>query len=205
MLPKIIKNKYNFNTINLIFIGRLDLYTKGLDLLLEAINICFYFLKQNKIRISIYGSDFNGQFFEIKKIIENKNIQSIVGLNHEILYKEKIDKLLENDVFIQTSRTEGMPMGILEAMSYGLPCLITRGTSLGELVEKYNAGWVCETNSESIANCIIRCIKEKKLLKEKGQNARKLIEQNFTWDKISKITIETYKKIIKTTKEFVNV
>lgn len=46
---------------------------------------------------------------------------------------------------------EGMPMGILEAASYGLPCLITEGTMLGESVKKYDAGWVAQTNAESIA------------------------------------------------------
>jgi glycosyltransferase involved in cell wall biosynthesis len=89
-----------------------------------------------------------------------------------------------------------MPMGILEAMSYGLPCLVTRGTSLGELIEKYDAGWVCETNSESIANCIMRCIQEKELFKIKGQNVRRLIKENFTWEKVARETIDKYKELI---------
>ena len=47
----------------------------------------------------------------------------VVKLNREIDEEEKRQILLDTDVFIQTSRFEGMPMGILEALSYGLPCL----------------------------------------------------------------------------------
>lgn len=43
--------------------------------------------------------------------------------------------LLQTDLFIQTSRHEGMPMGLLEALSIGVPCLVTVGTSLGHIIK----------------------------------------------------------------------
>ena len=61
---------------------------------------------------------------------------------------------LKNDVFIRTSRFEGLPLGILEALSLGLPCLVTKGTNLDELVNNYNAGWGVETTSKMVASAI---------------------------------------------------
>ncbi len=187
----------NLEPIKIVFIGRLDKYHKGLDLLIESIKIKKDYLIQSNIKLYIYGPDQNGQYAEIEQLIKDNHINELAELNHEVLSEEKEKILLDSDVFIQTSRFEGMPMGILEALSYGLPCLVTRGTTLGELIEEFDAGWVCETNSESIAECIIRCINEKEYFKVKGQNARKLIEQNFTWDKIAKGTIKTYQEILK--------
>ena len=62
-------------------------------------------------------------------------------------------------------------MGILEAMSYGIPCLITKGTSLTGVLEKYNAGYACETTADDIANAIEKAVLEKHILKEKSKNA----------------------------------
>ena len=108
--------------------------------------------------------------------------------------KEKI--LLDTGVFIQTSRFEGMPMGILEALSYGLIVLITEGTTLGSYVREYNAGWVADTAIESIAKSFEKVIEERADFKEKSQQAIKLIEENFEWKKIAKGTVEKYKEII---------
>ena len=186
--------------ISFVYVGQYESYTKGLDLLLDAINRVKGLIESN-ISFNLYGPNTNKstyykQFQELVVQQEKNSLSNLLKLNNAVLNDEKKEILLNADVFIQTSRSEGMPMGILEAMSYGLPCLVTRGTSLGELIEKYDAGWVCETNSESISECILRCIQDKELFRIKGQNARKLIEKNFTWDKVARETIDYYKKLL---------
>lgn len=195
-LPKSYKIYFNKNKINIVFIGRLDVYIKGIDLMINAIGIIAEKLRKYKAEIKIFGPIDKNNKYIIDKLIKENNVKDLVTLNEAVTGLNKGKILLESDVFIQTSRSEGMPMGILEAMSYGLPCLVTRGTSLGEIIEKYDAGWVCETNAESIAEYIIRCIKEKDLFKLKGLNARKLIEENFTWNKVSSETVNHYKELI---------
>ena len=76
-------------------------------------------------------------------MINDYGINGLVHLRREVEGSEKESVLIGSDVFIQTSRFEGMPMGILEAMSYGIPVLITEGTTLGEYVKEYNGGGGC--------------------------------------------------------------
>ena len=194
-LPQLTKLNFNKNSLVFCYIGRLNIYYKGIDLLILAISKKADVIREKKVDIKIYGPDEDNSRNKISNLIKKYNLSDIVSLNKEVFANEKEKVLLESDVFIQTSRTEGMPMGILEAMSYGLPCLVTRGTSLVELIEKYDAGWVCETNIESIIECIVKCCQEIDLFKTKGQNARRLIEENFTWEKIARETIENYEKI----------
>lgn len=52
-------------------------------------------------------------------------------------------------------------MSILEAMSYGIPCMVTPGTNMDKEVLEANAGWVVELSEESIANGINMVIQEK--------------------------------------------
>ena len=99
---------------------------------------------------------------------------------------EKEAAYLDADMFIQTSRTEGMPMGILEALSYGLPCIVTEGTTLMNIVNDNNAGWGCHTDAESVAEALKNAINESDTLSEKSDSARRLIISTFSWDIISK-------------------
>jgi hypothetical protein len=52
-------------------------------------------------------------------------------------------------------------MGILEAQSYGVPCRVIKGTTLGDFINKYDSGWVSETDSEAVAEIIKKAISDR--------------------------------------------
>lgn len=191
-VPKVRKKNFNEDKINFTYIGRLDPFHKGIDLMIKAIALKKDMLLANNCCFNLYGPDRFGWGDEIRKMVLENGINSLVQLHSEISGVEKEKMLLNTDVFIQTSRFEGMPMGILEALSYGCPVLITEGTTLGSYVKEYNAGWVAETSAESIAKSFEKVIEEKVCFKGKSQQAIKLIEENFEWKKIAFQTTQEY-------------
>ncbi len=195
-MPKVRKKDFNENKINFTYIGRLDPFHKGIDLMIKAIALRKDLLLANQCCFNLYGPDRFGWGDEIRKMISENGVDTLVRLHSEVSGVEKEDILLDTDVFIQTSRFEGIPMGILEALSYGLPILITEGTTLGSYVREYNAGWVADTVIESIAKSFEKVIEEKACFAKKSQQAIRLVEENFEWDKIAKETVEKYKEII---------
>ena len=195
-IPCEIKEDFRSEQIKFIYIGRLEVNIKGLDLLFGAIKKEEKYLRESGVSFSIYGPACNNDSDFLKKLINELEINDLISINAAVVGKEKRDLLLNNDVFIQTSRSEGMPMGILEAMSYGLPCLVTEGTRLGREISEYDSGWVAETNIDAIAKKIHQAVSECYLLKKKSQNARKLIERKYNWDNIAKETIGKYKKYL---------
>ena len=86
-------------------------------------------------------------------------------------------------------------MGILEALSYGLPCLVTTGTTLGDLVHSYDAGWVAELSAESVCDCVKKAIEDRALLDQRSVGARQLVTDNFSWEKTSRDSLEAYRKL----------
>lgn len=195
-IPEKKKTSFHTDEIKFVYIGRLDAYHKGLDLMISAIKNISDFLRENKCTFNLYGPDLNGRFQHVTDLINEANVQDIVFLNHEVSGKQKEDILLDADIFIQTSRFEGMPMGILEALSYSIPCLITKGTTLGEYVYKYDSGWVSDTTVEGIAESLEKSINECNTLITKSKNALRSVQDNFSWDNIAKSTIADYNKII---------
>ena len=193
--PSKVKNSFSANCVKIIYVGRLDIYHKGLDLLVEATKNCRVLFQEQKIHISIYGHDESGKF-QIMNLVERAGITDLISIHREVVKQEKEQILLEGDVFIQTSRFEGMPLGLLDALSYGLPCIVTQGTTLGDLVRQYDAGWVADNTPSSIADCLKKMSVEKKLWMNKSKNAIRLVEENFDWSVIAKQTIENYEAFI---------
>lgn len=191
-----IQKKIHGKCHSLIYIGRLEIHIKGLDLMLTAIKKIKSTMIDNDIRLTLYGPDLNGRFSELQKMIEELDVGDVVVLKHEISGKEKENALLSSDVFIQTSRTEGMPLGILEALSYGIPCIVTRGTSIGTEILDNNAGWMAENDTDSIAKAILDAINSCQSYQLMSKNGVKMIENNFSWDTITESTMKFYNRLI---------
>lgn len=192
------KQKHSFNTkkIKFVYVGRLDCYIKGLDIMLDAFKLVMNSSYKYKCELCIYGPDRKGQYAHIKQMIAERSLNELVTLNPPVFRDEKERVFLQSDVFIQTSRTEAMPMGILEALSYGLPCLVTEGTTLGDYVNEYNAGWVAQNNVQSVFEQIACVIEEKNALNEKAGNAREMIYEVFGWEKVAEVNIKHYFRIV---------
>ena len=175
------------------YIGRFAIYQKGLDLLIEACKSLANEFRQNKIIMNFYGVE-NAEKELFRKQVDDLGLSDILVVKKEIFGEEKAKVLKETDFFIMTSRFEGMPMSLIEAMSYSLPCFVTDGTYMADEVKEYNAGWACETNVASIKNSLLTMMSEKDKFIEKGENAHKL-SLNYSWDEIAKKSHEIYSKL----------
>jgi len=177
------KASFSDEGIRAAFIGRLDMYHKGLDLLFDAVISNRGYLRAKGFQLDVYGPQ-KYDYDRIKELIESEGISDIVVLKGEITGEEKKFALLNTDVFIMTSRFEGHPMGLVEALAYGVPCMVTPGTNMASEIEQYNAGWVCAESSESIRDTLMQVIDEQDLWPVKGSNAKRL-SLNYRWDQIS--------------------
>ena len=195
-LPVVENRQFREQGLRFLYIGRLDAYHKGLDLLIEAVAKTKQWFIENKNLLDIYGPDLNGRYANVERLIKENNVDDVVRLHHEVTGKDKEQLLRNADVFVQTSRFEGMPMGVLEALSYGLPCLVTEGTNMADLVGKYNAGWCAKTDVNSIANAFQQVFEGVDGLEMRSQNAVQLIKENFLWEKVAEDAIREYERIV---------
>ncbi|HEY8389693.1 MAG TPA: glycosyltransferase [Clostridia bacterium] len=171
--------------INITFIGRKTKKIKGIDLLLKAVNKVKFELIKNNVKINIYGPNRGNTDNYINKFIKKNKLENLV-FNHEAVFGESKNKVLENtDIFIHTSRTEGLPTAVIEAMSYGVPVLVTRGTGIYDDVKKYQCGWAAETNINSIAESLLAVAAEKSNFCIYGINARNYVYEQLSWDKVA--------------------
>ena len=196
-IPEKKKEHFNKDKVHFVYIGRLDVYHKGLDLMIDAIGKCQDFLRERNCWFDLYGPDILGRGDQVRKLIHDNKVGDIVTLHQPIDGKEKEDIILSADVFIQTSRFEGMPMGILEALSYGVPCLVTEGTTLGNVISSHNSGWLFALEkNEKGRNIFSEVLDEVSNFENKSLNAISVVLDYFSWNMISKETVKKYENYI---------
>ena len=96
-------------------------------------------LVKNKTKIHgkakfIFGGD--GETDKLKKIIEQESLGELIEFVGWVDGNQKIDLLNNSNVFILPSYNEGLPIAILEAMSYGLAIISTNVGGIPEIVNQ---------------------------------------------------------------------
>lgn len=180
---------------NFVFIGRYDVKVKGLDMLLRTIYNNKLWFKENNVNILLYGRTSGNGYDELKNMIERYDISSIVTLNDAVYGKDKEKVLLDSYAFIQVSRHEGQPMGIMEALSYRLPCIVTYGTSFGEYVNDNECGIGINFDEKELFGSIKKMYLDE-LFRNKCSDNAEIIEKDYEWEMVVDNCLNEYAKLI---------
>jgi glycosyltransferase involved in cell wall biosynthesis len=85
------------------------------------------------------------------------------------------------DAFIMSSRSEGLPMSLLQAFSLGLPAIVTDVGGMAEVVRLANAGFtVPATDTAEMAEAILRMAGSDADRQQFSQNAEAAFHARFT-------------------------
>ncbi|NIP26888.1 MAG: glycosyltransferase [Phycisphaerae bacterium] len=177
------------------FIGRIDVYHKGLDLLLNALKLLKSQMERPICNLFVIGP------FHTKKdersfcrMVESLGLKDNVKLLGAKYGKEKLRYFLACDIFVHTSRFEGMPMSVLEAMALGRTCLVTAATNVSDIVCE-GGGWACKPDSISIAETIKSIYEQRDSLKALGRQSHELIQTRFTWTNVAQKLYQEHSKL----------
>lgn len=196
LVPQIFDNPNTNNEVRVkksnnpmvgLYLGRIN-PIKGIK---ELLDVSKYFI--NEIKFNVAGPTDNeyAQRMIRKRQIDNINNVNFIGPKYG---QEKSKLFLESDFIILPSRGEGYPLTILEAMSFGLPVIVTNLPEVGEEIREYQAGIIIEDEGlESIKKAIDKFLNltDEEYLKMSG-NAMKLVTEKHTDNHIVRSIYEYY-------------
>ncbi|MBL4669472.1 MAG: glycosyltransferase [Flavobacteriales bacterium] len=174
------------------FCGRLDIKTKGLDILLKGFAE-YLTIKGGKGELWLIGD--GSEKGELEELAQNLNIIHQVKFLGSIYGKQKIKMMIQFDYFMLTSRNEGLPGVVLEACALGVPSIVSKATNMGDYIDKNYAGI---TLKENTSTCVANAMQTALIWKYNGeisrikQNAKKMVEQQFNWKNIAKQLLDIY-------------
>lgn len=188
-----VNNEYKSKS--LIYIGRYDIKVKGLDLLILMCSNHKKWFEDNDVKIKLYGRASGNLIEELKKMITKNHVENIIEINGEVYEEEKKEILRTAYSFIQVSRNEGQPMGVLEALSYGIPCILTYGTNFGEYVNKNKCGIGIPFDEDKLFEAIKKMIENESFRNTCSLNTK--VAKEYNWDTVIKNCISEYQKLVK--------
>jgi glycosyltransferase involved in cell wall biosynthesis len=161
-----------------LFLGRLH-PVKGLDNLLEA----WSHIKPVNWKLIIAGPDEGGYQSHLQYLVEKLGICDVI-FNGPVFDDEKAELFKMADVFVLPSHTENFGVSVLEAMSYGLPIVTTKGTPWHELTSRC-CGWWVAPDAPSLAKALSEVIALSPRDRLKMGLRAMRFSREFEWDRIA--------------------
>ena len=130
------------------YIGRLDIFQKGIDLQLEAYRL---FKKDQKLKYIFIGNYNDRQLRDLEEILIEKKLElgSDIELTGLIPEDQKNQILSNSYVYMQLSRFEGFGLSIVEALSFGKPVIISENVPINKEIKKHGGGFVVSNPIEA--------------------------------------------------------
>lgn len=179
----------------ILFLGRIDV-KKGISELLHAWRLATADPVCAGWHLQITGWGDPGYVAAMQRLATSLGIETSVTFTGPLFGAKKAAAFGGAAAFVLPSFSEGLPMAVLEAWSYGLPVLMTRECNLPE---GFAAGAAMRIDSDpgAMAKSLLGLMEtppfERRAM---GKAGRRLVEERFTWDRVAIQMHEVYTWVI---------
>ena len=177
----------------ILFLGRIH-WKKGLDLLAKAYGKLTR--ERGDVHLLIVGPDEGQNEKKVREWLKAEGVLERVTFTGMLTGKEKLETYAGCTLFVLPSYSENFGMAVIEAMTCGLPVVISDQVGIHREVAKDSAGLVVNCDSEQLAQAMIKLLDDTDLSQRMGKNGRRLVNERFTLDKIATKMIEAYERVI---------
>lgn len=149
------------------------------------------------VRLNIIGStkldpDY---YLSVDRKIKESNLEDSIRIHGQVDEKTFSELYNKSDIFLFINRDQSWGLAVFEAMSVGLPTIVSNSVGAVELLtDRFNAVIVNPLSVEEISNEIVRLVEDEKLYKDYSINGMTLTKQ-LTWSNTyCKDMIELFQK-----------
>ena len=122
----------------------------------------------------------NGEVEKLQELIAKKGISDIVNYEGWVSGDKKADLLNGADVYVLPSYKEGLPISILEAMSYSLPVISTRVGGIPEIIMNGKNGFLINPgDKEALYESIIKLKNSEELRIRMGEISKPIVQEHL--------------------------
>ena len=174
------ENKKISNTI--ITVSRL-VPKNGVDVLIKAIAELKKDIPNIELRIIGDGPERKN----LERMAYGLGLKADIKFFGEISYDDLPQHFAEADIFARPSRSEGMGNAFIEALAAGIPIVGTPVGGILDIIEDGETGLFTKVDDPKDLTEKIKILLENKELSAKiVANGKKMVEERFSWDKISR-------------------
>ena len=166
---------------HVLWMGRFDIETKGLDLLLHALASLH---PRVRPRARLHGPDWRDGKQQTAQLVRELGLEDFVAIGPALYGTEKWEALRNCGLFVFPSRWDAHSVMLLEAAAAGAPIVVTSTTPFGRYLAAQQAALLVEAMPQAIASGIARgCSSE--VGDECGIRASELVREKFSWPAVA--------------------
>ena len=182
--------KYGVRNPYVLFVGRLT-RQKGVFDLLEASK---RFMPGTQTVLATGRPDEPGILDDLKRAVKGR--RDVVWINSMLEQSETIALYSGASVCVTPSVYEPFGIVVVEAMACGSPVVASAVGGILEIIENGHSGLlVPPRDPEALAGAVNRLLGDAALGKRLAADARKRVEERFTWEAAARRTFEIYKSL----------
>lgn len=186
-----LKSSFKIKGKSLVYMGRVS-YEKSIDQVIKSVAIIAKEVKDIKLLIIGDGPERKN----LIKLTEDLGLQNNVIFTGFIYGDDLIKALQVSDIFLLGSKSENMPLAVLEAMATGLPILSVSSLGMVEIVKDGQNGFLLPPdNPIEMAKATLKLLNDPKKLENFSIKSREL-SFIYSLEQTAVKLLEIYKKII---------
>jgi glycosyltransferase involved in cell wall biosynthesis len=180
------------SAIELLFLSRID-PKKNLENLLRALPLVL--ATYRNLRLSIAGSGDPAYIHTLQALAQRLQVADRVQWLGFVDGDRKREVLGQATALVLPSYSENFGIAVVEALSAGIPCVVSKDIAISTEVGIAKAGVVTDTEPTSIANGILKVVKNNNEYFAMSAAAQKLAQANFSREAMGRSLEALYRKI----------
>jgi glycosyltransferase involved in cell wall biosynthesis len=180
--------------VSFLFLGRLDVFTKGLDILLEAFAAVSRRAGGGSERLILAGPDWRGGRGWLERRAAELGVEKRVEFTGPLVGAQVGTVLNAADVYVQLSRHEGFPLSVAEALLAGKPAVLSRavGTVSYAEIASLEHVQVVPPRVEAAAAAMVEAAEHLPAMTAAASSSWKMLADFFSWDRIARLHLSQY-------------
>jgi glycosyltransferase involved in cell wall biosynthesis len=170
----------------LLYLGRWDVYNKGLDLLLKALDADPTLGSEFTIQIAGKGSKRERR--ELERLISRLHVADRVSLVGFL--QDTGSAIRSADALILPSRFDGFGQVVIEALSLGTPVIVSSKAGCSEFLSPDLGALVIEPDIPGLVRGLRSALQTKHELREAARASRARLAREFDWDELARRWLE---------------
>jgi glycosyltransferase involved in cell wall biosynthesis len=183
-----VEHPINLNNVRLGYIGRIDVYKKGLDRLVEALARTTHELG-SVVHLTMAGPDWYGQLESLLKKCAALDVRRYIEYVGEVARDKLASFFSSVDLLLIPSRYEGFPLVFGEACQYGCPVVVTPGSNVADYVRDNQVGFVVDDLAAELPRIVAGLTPESH---EKLREHALTLGRRLSWETISRDICRAY-------------